>query len=234
MELAFTHPASRPMPQAPAIAPTGTTDAPQELLPRLPEVEALVGRPTISRELSIIGERAEMLWRVYEQSFAPLAALAMQQHVWTREEILAELANSSIVKFVGWQDGEPVGLCMVTSELDAVPMISPEFLRARYPEQASRDAVFYGIVIFVRVGYRGRTLFARLGTHAGQEAASRSGVIIFDVCSFNRANGAVDENLRRLAQAFPNSSMDLIDQQSWFAIEVPEPLSEFRRGRARR
>lgn len=202
----------------------------------VPLLEPLTSAPRaqITRELTIVGERAEALWQIYHEAFAPLAELAMQQHLWTRDEILAELANPDIVKFVGTSGDEPVGLCMVTNELESVPMISPEFLRARYPEQAARNAIFYGVVIFVRTGYRGRTLFARLGTHAGQEAATKSGVIVFDVCSFNRMHASLDDNLRRLAQSFPNSSMDLLDQQSWFAIEVPQPLEDFSRIRPRR
>ena len=203
--------------------------------PVSPRVEVVHGtRAQITRELIIEGERAEAIWQIYHDSFVPLQELAMQQHLWSREVILDELADPRIVKIVGTADGEPVGLCMVTNELEVVPMISPEFLRARYPEQASRNAIFYGVVIFVRSGYRGRTLFARLGTHAGQEAASQGGVIIFDVCSFNRVQASLDDNLRRLAQSFPNSSMDLLDQQSWFAIEVPEPLEDFSRRRVRR
>jgi hypothetical protein len=59
-------------------------------------------------------------------------------------------------------------------------------------------------------------------------------VIVFDVCSFNRERASLDENLRRLAQPFPHSTMELLDQQSWFAIAVPEPLSDLARIRPRR
>ena len=41
------------------------------------------------------------------------------------------------------------------------------------------------------------------------------------MCAFNRVNASLDDNLRRLASSFPQSSMELLDQQSWFAIEVP-------------
>ena len=193
------------------------------------EVDIAPRRTHVSRELAVTGERAEMLWQMYEHAFAPLEELAMQQHLWSREEVLAELADERIVKFVGWSDDRPVGLGMITRHLDLVPMISPTFLRRRFPEQAERDAIFYGIMIFVRPDYRGKTMFARLGTHMAEETAQAGGVVLFDVCSFNRDNGSLDQNLGRLARPFPRSSMSMVDQQSWFAVELPEAIS----GRAR-
>jgi hypothetical protein len=183
-------------------------------------------RTHVTRQLVVEGDVAEAIWEMYEEAFTPLDELAAQRHLWTREEVLAELANPAIVKFIGWSGDRPVGLAMITNELELVPMISPAFLRRRFPEQATRNAIFYGIVIFVRPGFRGKTLFARLGSLMGQETARHGGVVLFDVCSYNREHRAVDDNLSQLAVPFPNSSMMLVDQQSWFAIELPEPLDE--------
>lgn len=185
------------------------------------------GRTRVSRELVITDERAEALWEMYRDAFEPLEALAIQQHLWSRQEILDELANEEIVKFIGWNDDVPVGLAMLTKNLDLVPMISPKFLRSRFPEHAARDAIFYGIAIFVRNGYRGKTLFARLGTHMAQETALSAGVVLFDICSFNREHGSLDVNLGRLARPFTNSAMSMVDQQSWFAVDFPTPLQDF-------
>src|SRR5688500_18688533 len=100
-------------------------------------------RTHVARELVIVGDEAEALWEMYREAFEPLEERAIQQHLWSREDVLAELANERIVKFVGWSDGRPVGLCMVTNDLELVPMISPTFLRRRFPEHAERDAIFY-------------------------------------------------------------------------------------------
>lgn len=199
---------------------------PAELAPTTP-VTAEFRRSRVTRELSIVDERAEAIWEMYEEAFTPLDELAAQRHLWSKEEVLAELANELIVKFVGWSGDEPVGLGMITNDLELVPMISPAFLRRRFPEQASRNAIYYGIVIFVRPGYRGKTLFARLGAQMAQEAALDSGVILFDVCSYNRENGAIDQNLGRIARPFQGSHMSLIDQQSWFAVELPQAMETF-------
>ncbi len=181
-------------------------------------------RTTVSRELVVVGDRAEALWQMYREAFEPLVGLAMQKHLWSRSEILEELANEQIVKFIGWRGDVPVGMCMITNNLELVPMISPAFLRERFPEHAQRNSIFYGIMIFVRAGHRGQTLFARLTTHMAQETALHSGVVLFDMCMYNRENGSLDVNLGRLARPFKHSSMSLVDQQTWFAVELPEAL----------
>lgn len=204
-----------------------TVDLRRTALPAVdPPDTSLRQRTHVTRELVVEGAEAEAIWEMYEEAFTPLDELAAQRHLWTRDEVLAELADPRIVKFIGWSGDWPVGLAMITNHLELVPMISPAFLRRRFPEHAARDAIFYGIVIFVRPGYRGRTLFARLGSHMGQETALHQGVVLFDVCSYNRDEHAVDQNLGRLAVPFKNSSMTLVDQQSWFAIDLPEPLPE--------
>jgi hypothetical protein len=187
-------------------------------------IKVACSRTRTTRELAIVGARAEALWEMYTDAFTPLETLAIQRHLWSRHEILAELANEEIVKFVGWSGEVPVGLCMLTNNLDLVPMISPDFLRSRFPEQARRNAIFYGIMIFVRPGFRGKTMFARLGTLMAQETALSSGVVLFDMCAFNRDNGSLDDNLGKLARPFAGSSMSLVDQQTWFAVELPNPL----------
>ena len=65
---------------------------------------------TITHEVSIIGTQAESLWEAYRTTFEPLAELAVLQHLYSRDEVLAELANPRIIKIVGWQAGAPVGL----------------------------------------------------------------------------------------------------------------------------
>lgn len=93
-----------------------------------------VGAPSIviTHEQSIIGIEAETLWEAYRTNFEPFAELAVLQHLYSRDEVLAEFRNPRILKIVGWQDDRPVGLAMVTNSLDDVPQISPAFLRAKY------------------------------------------------------------------------------------------------------
>lgn len=187
----------------------------------------------ITHETTITGATAEALWDSYYANFHPLEELAVLQHCYTREEVLGELANPRITKIVGWQDGAPVGLAMVTNSLEDVPQISPDFLRKSYPAHAANNAIYFGILVMVVPGRRGMTLFSRLSTELWQIPATAGGVLIYDICDFNRITFDAERLSQKLADNFPQSSVAVIDRQTWYAAELPAPIPEAPTARAR-
>lgn len=190
-----------------------------------------VGAPSIviTHERSITGSQAETLWEAYRTNFQPLAELAILQHLYSRDEVLAEFRNPNIIKIVGWQDDRPVGLAMITNSLDEVTQISPAFLRVKYPQHAARNAIYVGILVMVVPGTRGLTLFGRLSTEMWQMVAVANGVLVYDVCDFNRTTFSSEKVAQRIADGFPRSSLQVIDRQTWYAAELPEPLPGYPR-----
>lgn len=183
----------------------------------------------ITHEQSITGGEAETLWEAYCTNFEPLAELAVLQHRYSKAEVLAELRNPRITKIVGWHDDRPVGLAMVTNSLDDVPQISPAFLRSRYPDHAARNAVYYGILVMVAPGVRGLTLFSQLSAELWQLVALVGGVLVWDVCDFNRITFDSETVAQRIADGFPRSDLRVLDRQTWYVAELPEPMPEFPR-----
>lgn len=183
----------------------------------------------ITHELSITGAIAEELWEAYRINFEPLAELAVLEHFYSRDEVLAELRNPRITKIVGWQGDRPVGLAMITNSLEDVPQISPAFLRAKYPELAARNAIYMTILLMVSQGVRGLTLFGRLTTELWQVAALAGGVLVFDVCDFNRLTFGAERLAHRLAENFPRSAVKVLDRQTWIVAELPEPIPGYPR-----
>jgi hypothetical protein len=141
--------------------------------------------------------------------------------------VLAELRNPRITKIVGWQDDHPVGLAMVTNSLEDVPQISPAFLRSKYPEHAARNAIYVGILVMVAPGARRLTLFGRLSTELWQVAALARGVLVFDVCDFNRTTFGAEKLAQRIADSFPRSDVQVLDRQTWYVAELPEPIPDY-------
>jgi hypothetical protein len=222
---------------APAVEPNAPLrKPPAERSFSSPDVVARPGDGSIAitHEHRIVGDDAETLWEAYHENFAPLAELAMLQHLYSRDEILAELANPDILKIVAWQERQPVGLGMVTNVLEAVPQISPQFLRARYPDHAARQKIYFGILVMVSPGLRGRTLFGRIYTELWQVPARAGGVLAFDICEFNRTTFDTDALTRRIAAQFPRAHVDVIDRQTWYVAELPEALPEPPRSASRR
>jgi hypothetical protein len=179
---------------------------------------------TVTTERVIAGELADELWAGYLASVGPLAELAVLKHVDSRTDVLALLANPRVVKLVAWQGGRPVGLGMVTNDLETVVEISPAYLRARFPEHAARDAIYVGMLVMVLPGVRGLTVFSRIYHELWNVPAKADGILVFDVCEFNRTMFDTDALTGRIASNFPNSSFDVLDRQTWYVAHLPEPL----------
>lgn len=163
------------------------------------------------------------LWQLYYDAFEPLQELALLNHLYPRADFDALLADERVSKLIAWVDGMPVGLAMITNELELVPQISPPFLHAKYPEQAADNAIFFGIMVFVAETHRRSTTFARLIAGMGQITAQAGGVVVFDICRHNMAEIELDQQLASIARWFPGSSFERIDEQSYFAATLPTP-----------
>lgn len=161
------------------------------------------------------------LWNLYFVAFEPLQELALLNHLYPRAEFESLLADERVTKLIAWAEGTPVGLAMITNELELVPQISPPFLHAKYPEQAADRSVFFGIMVFVADSHRRSTTFARLVAGMGQITADASGVVVFDICRHNMAAIELDKQIASISRWFPGSSFEQIDEQRYFAAVLP-------------
>jgi hypothetical protein len=213
---------SNPQPLPPPVPPAPLAGS---ILDRHPVVPPI----SITHERSITGELAEELWEAYLENLGPLAEVAVLSHLDSHDEMLAQFANPRILKLVAWEGALPVGLGMVTNCLEDVAEISPAFLRVKYPEYAARNAIYVGMLVMVSPGQRSDTAFSRLYLELWQVPARADGILVFDVCDFNRETFGVDEMSRRIASNFPKSSVEVLDRQTWYVAHLPQPLLDDRR-----
>jgi len=203
------------------------TSAPESEAPSLRRRNHGAADPvTITIEHVITGPTAEVLCDMQLASFEPLETLAIQKQTDSRDDLLHMFASPDFTKVVAWQSGHPIGLGVLTNVLECIPEISPGFLRTRYPQQAARNAIYVGIYVTVAEPHRGITLFSRLSTEMWNIPARAGGVLVFDMCEFNRTMFAAEQVAEQVASVFPRSSVSTIDRQTWMAAELPEPIPE--------
>jgi hypothetical protein len=179
--------------------------------------EALTLDTRVEREI------VPVLWELYYEAFEPLRELALLNHLYPRE-LFDELINDPRVwKVIEWRGPDPVGFAILTSFLELVPQISPPFLRKRFPEQALRHTIYFGIFICVAPGYRNKRVFARIIAGMGQIAAMHDGIVVCDMSKVNR-DLALPDMIDRIVTWFPRSAFEEIDSQHYFAAILPEPM----------
>ena len=67
-------------------------------------------------------------------------------------------------------------------------------------------------------------MFNRIYLDMWQIPAKRDGVLIFDICRFDREAFDTDALVQRIGSDFPQSTVDIIDQQTYYAATLPRPI----------
>ncbi len=196
--------------------------------PTVPAADVVASRPTpvitYVHEAAVTGAAADALWDLYQRALAPLDEVAAMLHVEDRDVVLSAFAHPEMTKIVAYDGTTPIGLGMITKRLELVTGVSQSFFANQFPEHADHDRIFYGTAVMVDPRQRGMTIFSRIYTEMWQIPARIGGVLIFDTCRFNRDNFGADDIVDHIAARFPRSSWKVIDQQSWYAAELPEPI----------
>lgn len=176
---------------------------------------------TVATATTVDTGTAEALWDLYRGAFAALEHRAAARQLLTRSEFALEVLDSRVRKYLArTTDGRVVGLCTLSTDLETVPWISPEFYRARYPAHVARQAVFYCGLAMVDPDARSSRAFPDLVAALARDVAAVDGVLAADMCRFNvedtRLASTVTLIMRR---AWGSARQVELDRQLYLAWE---------------
>lgn len=168
------------------------------------------------------------VWQMYYSTFAEINESAAQRHMMTWEEFADTAVDRRIEKYVvtaGPGDGTPIGLGVQTTDLDAWPLISPEYFRHRWPKLYDENKIWY--VGFVGVTGHHPGVFADLIVRMSAPTVAAGGVSVMDYCTTN-----VERGLPRAAHRILERGHDQqvitgrIDAQEFWAYDFGQPFTE--------
>ncbi len=187
------------------------------------------GTVTVTTERSVDPETAELLWDLYCLSFESLAQRAAARQLLSRPDFDLEVLDARVSKYLArTEQGQIVGVCTLSDDLETVPWISPEFYQARYPDCYARRAVFYCGIALVHPAARSTPAFLQMVSAMGGAVAAAGGVLAADMCRFNidvvELTGTVTSVLKR---TWGSASLVELDTQTYLAWEphdgIPRP-----------
>jgi hypothetical protein len=165
----------------------------------------------------------EDAWTLYHEAFHELNAFTVQRHLMYRSEFDEVMRDRRVQKYLCLDDsGALCGMSTYTNELDAVPLISPQYFQRRWPKRYAEKRIWY--VGFVAVAPNGREMhaFVELVEAMQLVAAPQNGVVGLDVCRYNddarRMSRAIGLLVRRITSTV---RMERADEQSYWLYEFP-------------
>ena len=93
------------------------------------------------------------LWDMYQGAFLPLRHLAAQRHVMFHDEYIDLMDDPRVDKIITRRGDTPLGLACVTNDLKAIPLIEPEYFRAREPKLYDTGHIWYVPFVCERQGH---------------------------------------------------------------------------------
>lgn len=183
--------------------------------------------PSVTAETVLELDTADALWGLYELAFAGLTEVAAARQLLSRADFTLEVLDRRVVKYLARAgDGRIVGLCTLSTDLETVPWISPEFYRARYPGQFARRAVFYCGIAMVDPGFRNTRAFPDMVAALGRAVAAADGVLVADMCRFNVDEVQLAATVTRMLRRTWGAARQVeLDRQLYLAWEPGPPVA---------
>lgn len=165
----------------------------------------------------------EDVWTLYYTAFQELNAYAVQRHLMYRGEFDEVMRDQRVQKYLCLDDNDTVcGMSTYTNDLDAVPLISPEYFARRWPRLYAERRIWYCGFVAVHPNSRAANAFGELVEAMYMVAATQNGIIALDMCRHN-------DKARRLSRVIPlmlhrlsgEVRTERMDEQSYWLYEFP-------------
>lgn len=173
----------------------------------------------------VSGELRERAWDAYVDAFEELRSQAIQRHVMTRAEFDDVMADERVAVYLAQRpDGRIAGIATLANDLEAMPLVSPDFFRARWPEHYAAGRCWYVGLVGVRPDEQGGGAFQLIVGTVASTLGPRGGVLVLDVPRRNMEDFHVPHAVKRIADALLSDvTCHMVDAQAYWAYTTPVP-----------
>ncbi|MEU4428377.1 hypothetical protein AB0F81_47815 [Actinoplanes sp. NPDC024001] len=171
---------------------------------------------------------AEMMdeaWDWYRDTFDELRYMAANRHLMYRDEFDALMADKRADKYLALDaEGQLVGMGVQTTDLESVPLISPDYFEYHWPELFAQRRLFYVTFVGSRKSARGAGVFVALLRAMYAPIGEVNGRVFVDICSYNEERHALPRMIAMiLSRAAGRAQPTRLDAQSFWMYEFPPP-----------
>jgi hypothetical protein len=166
----------------------------------------------------------ESAWTLYTRAMTELRTVAVQRHVMRRGEFDAVMGDPRVAKFVA-SDGDATvtALATVTVQLEAMPLISPEYFEYHWPELFRTHRIYYLGFFAIEPDRRGGALFHEVIATMWDQVVAVGGIAVLDMSRRNVDLGLARAIQQTLTGLTPGTAATRLDEQSYWMYEPPAP-----------
>jgi hypothetical protein len=172
------------------------------------------------------GELRERAWDAYLAALEELRSAAIPRHVMSRAEVDEVMADERVTVYLAQRPGGVIAaIATLANDLAAMPLVSPEFFAARWPEHYAAGRCWYIGLVGVRPSEQGGGAFQLIVGTVAATLGPRGGVLVLDVPQRNMEGFHVPRAVKRIADAVvADVSFEMVDAQGYWAYTTPVPV----------
>lgn len=161
------------------------------------------------------------LWVIYERGYGKVAESSVTQEMFDRSEFEECLRDETNRCWLAWDDGVPVGLAVVATDVRASPWLSTQYFERHDPDRMDGRRIHYLMFVVIDKPYAGGSTVMRMARELLRLEASENSLLIFDVPEINqpKEKGGLAELMRRLAKMIGESEVRQIHVQRYYSVE---------------
>lgn len=161
-------------------------------------------------------EQLVTAYHTYSEVFAPVKHMAAQRHLMTFTEFSEVASDARVTKYLAYDsDDKVVGVSTLLNDLDAWPLLEPEYFRWKFPQQFEDGQVWY-IGFVCTMPAAGVHVFTALVYEMLPRVVG--GVACMDFCTANVDRRLPDITLVALLRKEPSVQVACLDAQSTYAF----------------
>ena len=168
------------------------------------------------------GPQGDDAWSLYTAAFEDLKSQAVQRHVMYRSEFDEVMTDDRVEKYVALSpDGALAGLSTFTNDLDAMPLISPDYFAHRWPDHYAERRIWYLGFIAIAETQRRSGVFEAMIEKMWRSVRANAGVAALDLCARNESRNLNNAITRTLTSLTPDVVATRLDTQAFWSWELP-------------
>lgn len=161
------------------------------------------------------------LWNLYSRSYRTLAEEAPTREMLDADEFDDHLADGSNRVWVVWEDGYPIAMVLVATDLRRTRWLSRHYFERHFPELVRAGRIHYVVWAVVDPEHEARGAGIFLARQAMAVEAREGALLVFDLPESNQpeAAGGAAAFMHRVARMVGGAELVPLTVQRYYALD---------------
>lgn len=165
------------------------------------------------------------LWTLYRRAYVRVAQDTPTHEMLDHDEFLSQLRTETNRFWIVWDDGRPVGMALISTDVRATRWLSEVYFEHHFPERFRAGLIHYVVWVTIDPAYIAGGAVNVLARQALSLEAREGALLVFDTPELHQPadTGGAAALMIRLARMVGDAELLPLTTQRYFAVDFAAP-----------